>query len=182
MARPSSISKLPKKIREKISILRDQGLTIDAIIKHLDGLDVEISRSSLGRHLKKQAEVAEKIRNSRALAEAVGRQFGDKETSKVARTNIELLHSMLMQIFIGSDDDNTEDVRIAPKDAMMLATALQKLSQASKLDVDRELKIREEERKKVKIEVAKAVDATAKKQGISKETVEAIKSDILGIR
>tara|TARA_B100000686_G_scaffold246123_1_gene255490 strand:+ start:88 stop:636 length:549 start_codon:yes stop_codon:yes gene_type:complete len=181
MGRPSSISRLPKEVREKISHLRDQGRTIDEIMDHLEQLDVEVSRSSLGRHLKKQKEVAAQIRKSRQLAEAVGRQFGDSETSKVARTNIELLHSMLMQIFIGGEDGEMGEVRLDPKDAMMLATALQKLSQASKLDVDRELKIREEVRKKTTADAADAAVKTARKQGLTKETVEAIKAEILGI-
>ena len=181
MAKPSSISRLPKEVREKISELRDRGRTIDEILAHLEELNVEVSRSSLGRHLKKQAEVAEQNRKSRALAEAVGRQFGDEETSKVARTNIELMHSLLMKCFIGGDADDAEEVTISAKDAMFMATALQKLSQASKLDVDRELKIREEERKHAVKEAADVAVKTAREQGLTKEAVAQIKAGILGV-
>lgn len=182
MPRKSSIDKLPKEIREKIGELRSNGRTIDEILAHLTKMDVDVSRSSLGRHIKKQAAVAESIRKSRQMAEAVTRHFGDKETGKVARTNMELMHSILMKIMVGDEEEEQGLIELSPKDAMMLATSIQKLSQASKLDADRELKIREDERKLAKEEAAKTAVKTAKKQGLSSETVELIRSEILGIK
>ncbi len=181
MARKSSIDKLPKEIREKIGQLRSNNHTIDEILVHLNKMDVDVSRSSLGRHIKKQAAVAESIRKSRQMAEAVTRHFGDKETGKVARTNMELMHSILMKIMVGEEEEQGL-IELSPKDAMMLATSIQKLSQASKLDADRELKIREDERKLAKEEAAKTAVKTAKKQGLSAETVDLIRSEILGIK
>jgi len=181
MAKPSSIKRLPKEIREKISDLRGSGLTIDEILTHLEQLNVEVSRSALGRHLKKQAEVSAQLEKSRMMAEAVVRKFGDQETSKVARTNIELMHSLLMKCFIGGDGDEAADVTLSAKDAMFMATALQKLSQASKLDVDETLKIREEERKHALTAAADVAVKTARQNGLTKETVDKIKAEILGI-
>ena len=180
MPRKSTIEQLPKQIREKISELRNNGRTIDEILEHLSAMDVDVSRSSLGRHIKKQAAVAESIRKSRQMAEAITQHFGDKETGKVARTNMELMHSILMKIMIGDEEDGGL-IELNPKDAMMLATSIQKLSQASKLDADRELKIREEERARAKEDAAKIAVSTAKKQGLSADTVEKIRSEILGI-
>lgn len=181
MARPSTISQLPEKVRAKITVLRDQGRTIDDIMVHLEKLDVEVSRSALGRHLKKQQLVAERIRRSRQLAEAVGREFGDDDTSKVARTNIELLHSLLMKVMIGDEDDVDGEVILDTKEAMFAATAIEKLSKASKLDIDRELKVREEERRFAKEKAAAAAVKVAKKAGLTADTVNKIKSEILGV-
>lgn len=180
MGRKSSISRLPSEIRERISSLRDQGRTIDEIMAQLDALDVDVSRSALGRHVKKMDQVAREIRRSRELAEAVSRQFGDKETSQVARTNIEILHSLMMKLMIGEEDQ--EEVVLDPKDAMFLATALEKASKASKLDLDRMIAAaREEEKMAATEKAAETAVKTAKQQGLSAQTVEAIKASILGV-
>ena len=180
VSRPSTISRLPENIREKIVLLRDQGRTLDEIMAALDALDVNISRSSLGRYVKKHEVVAENLRKSRALAEAVGRSFGDAETSKVARTNIELLHSLMMKMMVGEDDDAV--VSLDAKEAMFLATAIEKATKASKADLETQLKARLEQERRQTLEQAATVAAdTAKKQGLSKETVDAIKKNILGI-
>lgn len=180
MGRASTISKLPKAIREKITSLRDQGRTIDEIMVVLDELDVDVSRSSVGRHLKKQKQVAEQIRRSRQLAEAIGREFGDSETSEVARTNIELLHSLSMKLMIGGEDE--QEVRLDPKDAMFMATTLEKLSKASKLTVEQQLKIKEEAKKEAMAQAADIVEKTAaKEKGLSAEMVNELKSKFLGV-
>ncbi len=181
MGRRSSIERLPEKIRQKITALRDQNHTIDEILAALDTLNVDVSRSALGRHVKKMDQVAAQMRKSRTLAEAIGRQFGDKETSKVARTNIEILHSLLMKIMIGPDDSD-EEVVLDPKEAMFAATTLEKLAKASKLDLDTQITAAVEEARQSALEKA-ADDAAdeARERGLSPDTVQAIRSSILGI-
>lgn len=180
MPRRSSISRLPEEIRKMISSLFDQGRTIDEIMINLRQLEVGVSRSAVGRYLKKQAIVSEQIRRSRSLAEAVAKEFGGREASDVARTNIELLHTLLMRVMIG-DPDSDEEVVLDPKEAMFAATALEKLLKASKLDVDREVKVREEERLLAKQKAADAAVRIGKKEGLTAETVNKIKAEILGV-
>ena len=64
---PSSIDKLPVEVRELIGRLREQGATIDDILAKLGELDVEVSRSALGRHVKGLAEVGEQGRHARSV-------------------------------------------------------------------------------------------------------------------
>lgn len=183
MARKSTVARLPKTIREKITKLCDGGRTLDEILAHLEELDpeIEISRSALGRHVKKQKQVAEQIRRSRQLAEAVGREFGDSETSEVGRTNIELLHSLLMKIMIGEEDG--AEVSLDPKDAMFMSTAIEKLIKASKLSTEQQIKIREEAEKQAMKKAAAMVDDVASTdKGLSPETVEELKQKFLGIK
>ena len=52
MPRRSTIKRLPKAIQERIGELREAGRTIDEILAKLAELDVEVSRSALGRHVK----------------------------------------------------------------------------------------------------------------------------------
>lgn len=181
--RASSVDRLPEEIRRKITELRDKGFTIDKILEVLNTLtDEPPSRSALGRHLKKQSQVVESIRRSRAIAEGIGRTFGDKEASNVARTNIELLHSMIMRLMSGGDDTDADTIEIDAKEAMFLATALEKATKAQKADFETQLKAAlEQERRQTAQKAAEVAVDTAKKQGLSKETVEAIKKSILGI-
>jgi DNA-binding transcriptional ArsR family regulator len=52
MAHMSTIRRLPAELREMIARLRQNGLTIDEIMAKLHELDVGVSRSALGRHIK----------------------------------------------------------------------------------------------------------------------------------
>jgi DNA-binding transcriptional ArsR family regulator len=181
MSRPSSVSRLPDEIRLKIGVLRDQGRTIDEILSHLEKLDVEVSRSALGRHLKKIDAVAEDMRRNRAIAEGIGRTLGDEPTSRVARMNIELLHGMLMKIMTGADEEGGP-VTLDAKESMMLAIALEKAAKASKSDLETQIKAAvESERRDATKEAAKAAETSARKAGLSAQTVEAIKASILGV-
>lgn len=179
MPRQNKIRRLPKKVQELIAKLRDQGRTIDEILEVLHGLDHDVSRSGLGRWVKQQKKLSEKIRMSREMSTAIAKEFGDKETSEVARVNFELLHSIILKMMIGGEDD--ENVELDPKEAMFTATALEKLSKASKLDADRELKIRAEVAKDTAEKAAKKAGEAARKNGLSKDAIKAIKAEILGV-
>jgi hypothetical protein len=182
---PSTIRRLPDQIRDEIGRLREAGRTLDEILEHLQGMHgLNISRSALGRYTKKQAKMREAITRSHVLAEAIGRNFADGKTSKVAQANVDLLHSMLMKFMVvtegddGDDETNTLDA----KDFMMLATAVDKLAKASKTDLEHRLKEAvEKERRETTAQAATAAADAAKRRGLSKETVEDIKSAVLGI-
>lgn len=181
MARPSTIQRLPAEVRETIGRLREQGRTIDEILGKLRELEVQVSRSALGRHVQRIDAVAEEIRKSRAVAEAIVQRFGEAPESKTARLNIELAHALVMKCMVGEDG---RAVTLAPREAQFVADALYRLSRAAKDDVDREIKIRD----KVRAEIAAKASATAKqaqaelkKAGLSAETIRRIETEILGI-
>ena len=182
MSRPSTIDRLPREIREKITELRDRGRTIDEIKAKLDELDLaeEVSRSALGRHIKKVDQMVEDMRRARAVADGITRSFGDIETSRVARTNIEMMHALVMKLMMGADDE--EPVVLDPKDAMFVATSLEKLSKARKQDFDTELKAaREEERLAAMEQASEVVEKTGREKGLSNETIEVLKKEFLGV-
>jgi hypothetical protein len=67
---------------------------------------------------------------------------------------------------------------IAPIGAMQLATALKMATQAQSVSSDRRTKVAKE----FKADVDKAVDTVAKAKGMSAETADAIKAQILGVK
>lgn len=190
MARPSSISRLPPEIRAEIGRLRDAGRTIDEILAHLRAMDVAVSRSALGRHVKGMERLGEQLRRSRAVAEGLVRQLGDAPESRTARLNIELLHTAILDLFMrageGEEEGVDEDGRAAlagnPMGAMMLAKALEHLTKASRHDQEFIEKVEARAAARAKREAAAAVDAVAKERGLSAETAAAIKAGIFGVK
>ncbi len=182
---PSTISRLPQEVRAEIGRLREAGHTLDEILQPLCALHgVDVSRSALGRYTKKQQALREAVTRSHIMSEAISRNFADGKTSRVAQANVDLLHSMLMKFMViveGEDSDDNEN-KLDAKDLMMLATAVDKLAKASKTDFEQRLKEAiEQARREEKVTAADVAVAAAKKQGLSKETVEFIKAKILGI-
>lgn len=180
MPRPSTINKLPSEIKDMIAQLRDKGITIDEILEHLQNMGVEVSRSALGRHAKKIDQVAATIKRSQLLASAITDKFGSEESGKVSRGNLEFMHALIQKVMIGGEDG--EEIVLDPKDAMFLATALEKLAKAEKSNIETQIKVAEERARQEATEVAAEVAVTeARRQGLSADTVNAIKSKILGV-
>lgn len=182
MARPSKIDRLPPEIREAIGALRRDGHTIDEILAHLRQLGVEdVSRSGVGRHVQGLDRIAERIQHSRAAAEAMIDRFGDQPEQKVGRLNIELAHSLILQLMAGQDG---EPVVLDAEGAMQLATAIQRLTSAAKTDLERETKLRAEIARLAagKVDEAAAEAARAGERGLSAERLAQLRRDILGVR
>ncbi len=182
---PSSIDRSPPEIRELIGKLRrDGGCTIDEIMAKLGELDVELSRSAVGRHVKKLADVGERLRESRAIAEGLVDKFGDQPDNRLARVNLELMHDMVMRVVtaeaVDEETGEASPVTFGPEDVMFLSRSLQSLASAQKTDADRmEKAIKAAQEKATKDAVEKAVGA-ARSKGLSKDTVDAIRFAVLG--
>lgn len=176
MGSVSSVKQLPPEIREEIAILRERGVTIDAIMAKLQELGAEISRSALGRYVKEIGQVGERIRRSREIAEALVRKLGDAPESRQGRLNIELMHTVVLDLLMPAGGDG-KAVTIDAEQAALIARTLRDLAGAQKADADFVLRIRQETAKAA----AAAVDRVAEKKGLSAEMVLALKSEFLGI-
>lgn len=191
MAKLSTIDALPEEVRLEIGRLRQNGRTIDEILAHLRQLDgiAPVSRSALGRHLQNMAKVGERLRRSRQVAEALVKELGDAPESMAARTNIELLHTAVLDLFMKAEDGSPElDVGGSaalngnPQGVMFLAKALDHLTRASRSNEDFIARAELRATERAKREAATAVEAVARERGISAETLQAIKAGIFGVR
>jgi hypothetical protein len=183
MARPSKIDRLPLQIRDKVRTLREAGRTIDEIYEKLGELDVDVSRSSVGRHIQNLDKILEMTRESRKAAEMICERIGENPDNRVARANIEILHAQIMRL--NTATETGEAVRFDPQEVYFLSKALHSLTSASKVDLDRDTKllerIREEAREKAAAAVDTALAETSRSggPGLSADLVEAIKKQIL---
>lgn len=162
MARPSKVDRLPPEIRDAIGDLRREGRTIDEILSHLRSMGVapeEVSRTGLGKHLKKWDALAERLKGSREAAEAIMARFENQGADdRMARLNVQLLHSSIMGLQLGEDG---EPVELSPKEAMMLTMAVKNLTSAARTDQNRyteTLKLLEEEKRRAE-KVREAAEA-----------------------
>jgi hypothetical protein len=188
MPRQSSIDKLPSEVRMAIGRLRnDQGYTIDEIMAHLADKPSKISRSALGRHIKGLDAIGEKMRRSRVVAETLVRELGDAPESKAARLNIELMHSVIMDLNMKAaegemvDENGKAALAGDPEGIMMLCKALDHLARSSKSNIDFLQAAEARAERKAKAEAIEAVESVAKTAGLTAETVDAIKSKIFGV-
>jgi hypothetical protein len=188
MPRPSSIDRLPSEIREAIGRLRQHGKTLDEILDHLRSMEVEVSRSALGRHVQSMEKVGERLRRSRAVSEALVRQLGDAPESKTARLNIEMMHSFIFDFLASAEDAEGEGGAAAqalmrdPKSTALFAEAVQRLTIASRHNAEFVAKVEDRATARAKAGAAKAAEAAGRAQGLSAETIATIKASILGVK
>jgi hypothetical protein len=184
MPRASTIDKLPPEIREAIGRLREHGKTIDEILDHLRTMEIDVSRSALGRHVQGMAAMGERLRRSRAMAEGLARQLGETPGDKMARVNIELLHSFLNDMLAAADEEGSE-AQLAlrdPKAAAAAAAAIERLTKASRHNLEFVGKIEERARDAARKGAADAVDNVGRAKGLSADTLAAIKAEIFGVK
>jgi hypothetical protein len=179
--RPSSIDSLPEETKALIGKLRLQGRTIDDINNQLRAMDVEVSRSALGRHLQKQAAIGERMKLSRDMATALVDRFGAEPDNRLARLNLEMMHSLVLDVMtrqqINEETGEMMPVELDAEQVMFLSRSLQSLASAQKTDQDRALKMREEIAK----EAAKAVDEVATAEGWGAETKKRLWDAVVGV-
>ena len=157
MPRVSGFKRLPSEVRDLIGGLREQGHTIDEIVDALKGLDISVPRATLGDWTKKIDAVAATMEQSRVLADALVRRFGDAPESKTARLNMQMMHTVLFKVFeksLGEDGDS-----FSPQEAMWLSKALDHITRAAKTDVEFLARVKEEARKEAAIEAERRMEA-----------------------
>ncbi len=189
MPRKSTIKRLPPEVRERIGVLLGQGRTLDEILKALAALDVDVSRSALHRYKQSIDKVRERIDRSRAVAEALVQRLGDAPESKTARMNVELMHSVILDIVSnaeaggtegdaeGGSDDNSP---LNPMGAMLLAKALDHLTKASRTDADLIARIREEATKVATKKAAATVSDVGRAAGVPGDVIDQMMQAVLG--
>lgn len=171
MARKSTITQLDPRIREAVdAAIREGRATIADIVGLIREMGGMTSASSVGRY-KQQAEAQmARYREAQEVAKVwIGKLQADPE-GDVGRLLAEMLRTTAFQT-LGDMDEGS------PQDVMFLAKALKDLASADKLTADRILLVRREAAK----EAAEKVSSVGKAKGLSAETVEALRKEILGV-
>ncbi|ARR52015.1 hypothetical protein HY78_00350 [Rhizorhabdus wittichii DC-6] len=181
MARRSSVEKDPR-VREAVDDALKRGCTLDEIVEALRAIGSDVSRSAVGRYAKQYSALAARQRDMQAVARSFASEFGsadDQQGRLLIQLVTTLITSAVMPAAIADGDSDGE--ALSTKSLADLARAVKDVTSASKVDIDREHKIREEEAKRAKREAAEAADHAGRAAGASEETLRKIRMGILGL-
>lgn len=128
--------------------------------------------SSFNRYSIRQARLTRRLDQTRAITTALADRFDPTESDNLTIMAAETVKALVLQM-LGEVDEDSIDAR----SVMQLATAFRQAVQAQSISTDR--KIRAEAA--FAEQVDEAVTAVARTRGLTAETAEAIKSQILGV-
>jgi hypothetical protein len=169
MSRKSTIKKLDPQLRAEIDRLLGEGrFTIQEVTDHVRKLGADVSRSAVYRYSVTYESLARDIRQAREVAKAISLDLADV-TGDTGRLVIDSLQALLLRARTELTDDDKLDTR----EVARLAQAARDLQTAFKSTIDTEITIRKK--------VAKEIERNSESLGISPETIEAIKVQVLGM-
>ncbi|MFN3662354.1 phage protein Gp27 family protein [Yoonia sp.] len=130
------------------------------------------SFSAFNRYSMRLSRLTRLHDQTRDIVAAIAEKFDAKESDDLTIMTAETIKSLTLHMLA----DHGE--KMLPKDVMQLASAMRQVSQAQNISTERRIK----HAKQFAAEVNEAVDAVAKAKGMTAETSEAIKAQILGVR
>ena len=179
MARRSSIFQLPQDILDHVNDELARGsssfetLAEDVNLRLLDkGHEMRVSKSALHRY----AAVRQKLMQSNAVMQEMTRFMGSVPSGKQGRILMELVRSLAFET--AGDLATTEDGVVSTAMLKDLALIIQRLEKADQMNAVRE----QEMRRAAMAEAAEKLEESIKGKGVSKETINSIKAELLGIK
>jgi len=184
--RPSTIDRLPKEAREALNAwLRDPAISqaetterTNALLAEI-GVDHRISKTAVNRYSQRMEQIGAKLRQSREVSEMWIANLGSQPQGQLGKLINEMIRTMAFETGAALAESNEP---VPPAILKDLALAVQRLESAANMNEDRERKVRIEERQRVVEEAATRVEAAGNQGGMSRESIETIKREILGIR
>lgn len=142
--------------------------------EHRGELEFDIpSFQAFNRYSTELATIANRMEEAREMAQAIAQRFEASEEDDLTRIAAMAIKSLVMEIVVKKGKAGVD-----PKDAAALGTALRAASQAEGVSTARRQKVQKE----FSAGVEQAVETAVREKGMSAETAEAIKAQILGVK
>lgn len=142
--------------------------------EHRGELDFAIpSFSAFNRHSIKLATLARRLDETREISGALAEKFDAGASDNLTVIAAEAIKTLVFEVLTSAGESGVD-----PKGAMNLANALRAATQAQGVSTARRQKVEKEFAEKVNT----AVETVARVKGMTAETAEAIKAQILGVR
>lgn len=185
MARASSIEQLPPDILDQLqALLRDPRVAQLEATARINGILAErgetpVSKSAVNRYSLKMSEAGERLRQSRAVAEMWIGKLGATPQGQLGHLVNEILRTLAFDLTLKlADGDLTEESMPGVIDMLkQLSLSVVRLETAASANVKRETEIR----KQAAFDAANAAEKTLASAGMSREAIDGIKREILGI-
>lgn len=131
------------------------------------------SFSAFNRYSIKLATLTRRLEATREIAATISKRFDAEASDDLTLIAAEAIKTLVFELLTDGGESG-----IDPKGAMALANALHKATQAQGVSTARRIKVEAA----FKSKVDQAVDNVAKVKGMSAETAETIKAQILGVK
>lgn len=179
MGRKSSLKDCPPDVLAELhEAIREDRLTIDQLKEFLAEHGVNKSRAAIGRYRKTWREGMEVYAQSQEMAKVWGKSMEDNPESDVAK----LARGVLGSVALNTAQSMINSGEAMPAgEVMFLAKALDHIAKADMSDTQRILRIRQEAERSAAKKAAAVVEKSAKANGVSPETIKAIRRDLLGM-
>lgn len=181
MPRKSKITRLPKEQRSYVEkLLREDRLTLDEMLAAISAKfpGAVPSRSSLHRYQASMQEVTERMRAQNAAARAIVDELGENPDDRAGALLVQAVTTAATDVALRMNE--SPDVTI--DEVRKLARAAKDTIQARASNLKERQAIAEEAREKLLREQSAKLDQVERKRGMSKEAVDEIRREILGIR
>jgi hypothetical protein len=183
MGQKSAVDRLPEKLRNKLlEMLQNPAVTQAEIADAINDEAGEplVSRSSVNRYAQRMKKFAEKNRQAKEVADAYIEKYGAESRNKLGRVVNEQIRLAAFDLM-----SEIEELKSSPEFNALgiteilykVSRSLRELEQAEKLNAERAETIR----KAALAEAAEIVEQNARSDGLTAETVEKIKKQILGL-
>lgn len=166
---------LAKRARDQIDIYQEFYLKLEKLMAESHGeLEFAIpSKSAFNRHSIAQAILRQRLDLARAMGGALSQDFDAEASDNLTLIASEALKTLVFEITVQAGEAG-----MAPKEAKYLADALRSALQAQGVSTLRRQRVAETFERGV----TEAVDQVARIRGLTAETAEAIKAQILGVK
>ncbi len=180
---PSKIELLDERFRTRIADMVKDHVSYEEIADMMNseleaaGLDIRISRSSVGRYGKTLKDATRRLSETQAFARQLALDLGEKEGDQTFGLITEMLSHLMFKLMRSHTVEEAKEA-FNTGDFMKLTLSIKNLSDARMKDLGYKREIRTEALREAATLSARA----AKEQGLSAEAAGAIKAKILGLR
>lgn len=145
----------------------------DLMVEHRGEIEFVIpSFSAFNRYALRLSTLSRRLEEAREIGSTLAQRFDPKGTDDLARIASQAIMALVLELVMAGGEAGWK-----PVEAMQLAAAMKSAAQAQGISTERRQKVEREFAQQVET----AVTTVAKTKGLSAETVEAIKSEILGV-
>lgn len=130
------------------------------------------SFSAFNRYALRLSTLARRLEQAREMGSTLAARFDAQGTDDLGRIASQAVMALVVELI-----QTGGEAGWAPKDAMQLAGALKSATQAIGISTERRQKVEKE----FAAQIDSAVNTVARSKGLTAETAEAIKSQILGV-
>lgn len=178
MGRKSTIVRLAAPVKSAIdTACKDNRLTLDELLAYLREQypqDALPSRSALGRYKHNFDEITKSMRETREIADIWAQRLGDAPESDIGKVVLEILRTLSYRV---GADLMAPGADVDARTLGQLAKAMEYIENAGRMGLAREQALTKAAREVA----ATAALKVAKRKGVSIETQDLIRREILGL-